>query len=197
MKYGKSGSPFNFLGRLSESQKDSFYEWMDKKLPLVPEAVIWHRAKAQQLRKTAALLESLYPDLTPPFEKEAWKPNPDGHFNGTPSRDAVPSTVVSRLKDRFRPMLQRDDEAVFWMNSIRTQIERHEDAATILNEAKTDTQVLRAELDALFGKPEYEATLVKDKTSLYKGEPYFRTNSLDEPTIWEKEQMDHTFDLGE
>lgn len=188
-KYANTGSPFNFLGRVSESQRDSFYEWIDKQSPLSPECSVWYQVRAQQLRKTAGILEHIYSkqELKPTFEKTSWKPGKDGHLTGNPDRNATPATVVSRIKQRFQPMLQRDDEAVFWMNWVRTQIERAEDAATMQAESKQDVDALKTELTALFDKPEYESTLVKDKTKLYKGEPYFRVNSLDEPTAWEKE----------
>jgi hypothetical protein len=202
-KYAKDGPPFNFLGHMSESQKKAFYTWLDKHNAKQPEVSDWYRIRAHQLRKTAGLLEefytSKYPDgatdkLAPTFQKDEWQPGKDGHFTYVNRHDQVPTVTVSRIKDRFRHMLQRDDEGVFWMNWLRTQIERNEDHANLHKEAVGSVTALRADLDAMFGRPEYEAVLVKNESSLYKGEPYFRVNPLDDPTIWEKEQFSHSTD---
>ena len=93
-------------------------------------------------------------------------------------------------------MLQRNDEGVFWMNWLRTQIELHEDKATLHKEAKKDVAGLRSELDTMFNDPAYESVLVKNESNLYKGEPYFRVNQLDPPTIYEKEKFSHSSDAS-
>lgn len=200
----QNGPPFNFLGHMAESQKKAFYKWIDKRNPDHPKITEWYRIRSHQLRKTAGLLEEYYrakyPDpydsekLETTFVKDEWQPGKDGHFVYENRVDILPQVTVSRLKDHFKPRLQRDDEGVFWMNWLRTHIERHEDKANIHNEAAGQVATLRAELDAFFEKPEYEAVLVKNESNKYKGEPYFRVNPLDPPTIWEKEQFSHRSD---
>lgn len=202
-KYALLGSPpFNFTGHLCETQKKNFYKWLDKRTDWHPKIKEWYQIRAHQLRKTAGLLEEFYntkhpdPDapepMKPTFEKDAWKPGKDGHFTYQNRNDQVPSITVSRIKDRHLHMLQRDDEGMFWMNWLRNHIERHEDKANLHSEAPGVVASLRSELDAMFTKPEYQAVLVRNESELYKGEPYFRVNPLDEPTIWEKEQFNHS-----
>jgi hypothetical protein len=200
-KRAQDGPPFNFLGHLAESQKKAFYKWLDKRTPRQDPIHEWYRIRAHQLRKTAGLLEEFYktkhPEineaepLEPSFWKKEWQPGKDGHFVYVNRDDQLPSVTVSRIKDRFRHMLQIDDEGVFWMNWLRTHIERHEDKANMHKEAPGVVATLRQELDQMFDQPEYQAVLVKNESEKYKGEPYFRVNPLDPPTIWEKEQFSH------
>jgi hypothetical protein len=89
--------------------------------------------------------------------------------------------VVGELKDLYREQLKRDDEGMFQMGHVRTLIEKCEDNAQWAHEAKDTTAKLRAELDALFGSPSYQAVLVKKKD-----EGQFRTSQLDELTDREK-----------
>lgn len=51
-----------------------------------------------------------------------------------------------------------------------------------------------AAIESLFAQPQYQAVLVDDQNTLYKGQPYFRTNALDPPTIWELEQHSKSTD---
>ena len=203
-KRALDGPPFNFLGHMAESQKKKFYKWIDKRNPDHPKLKEWYQIRSHQLRKTAGLLEEYYktkhPDPNDPeklestFVKDEWQPGKDGHFVYENRVDILPQVTASRLKDRFKPRLQRDDEGVFWMNWLRTHIEHHEDKANMHHEAIGAVATLKAELDAFFEKPEYEAVLVKNESQKYKGEPYFRVNPLDPPTIWEKEQFSHRSD---
>jgi hypothetical protein len=71
------------------------------------------------------------------------------------------------------------------MNFIRTMVERREDLAQYAHEAVAGTPKLVNKLQQLFGKPEYQATLAKDKTDLYLGQPRFRVSKFDAPTPWE------------
>lgn len=201
-KYALAGPPFNFLGHLSETQKKTFYKWLDKRTPYHPKITEWYQIRSHQLRKTAGLLEEFYqtkypdPDEPEPlkttFQKDEWKPGKEGHWAYQNRGDQVPAITVGRIKDRFQHMLQRDDEGMFWMNWLRNHIERHEDKANMHQEASGVVGKLRTELDTMFSKPEYQAVLVKNESELYKGEPYFRVHPLDEPTIWEKEQFNHS-----
>jgi hypothetical protein len=202
-KRAQDGPPFKFLGHMAKTQKIKFYEWLDKKDKKHIPIHEWYRIRAHQMRKTAGLLEEYYktkhpdPDevdkLEPSFVKDEWQPNKDGHFVYVNRVDIIPGVAVSKIKDRYKHILQRDDEGEFWMNWLRNHIERHEDKANMHKEAQSKVATLRAELDAMFEKPEYEAVLV-DNTKMYKGQPYFRVNPLDEPTIWEKEQFSHRSD---
>jgi hypothetical protein len=211
-KYALPGPPFNFLGNFSETQRDKFKEWIDKrKKNFGPEGPITlhHRIRAQQLRKTAGVLEEFYgakgssenpvndQKLDPSFVKPSWQPGKDGHFNYTNRNDHLPMVMVGKIKTRFKEQLQRDEEGVFFMNHVRTLIEKHEDFAQFANDVISDTnkenlQTLLTNIDTYFGQPQYEAALVKDKSDLYKGEPRYRVNQLDEPTVWEKEQVNHS-----
>ena len=158
--------------------------------------------RAQQLRKTAGVLETFYSKLndqklTATFLKPAWQPGTNGHFGYIQREDQLPMVTVSKIKTRFREQLQRDDEGVFFMNHVRNLIENHEDNAQYANDIQSDTnkenlQTLLKNIDTYFGQPQYEATLVKDQSDLYKGQPRFRVHQLDEPTIWELEQANHS-----
>lgn len=203
-KYALPGPPFNFLGHMSETQKKAFWKWLDKRNSWHPEIKEWYQIRSHQLRKTAGLLEEFYntkhPDpedpepMKPTFEKEEWQPGKDGHWSYVNRKDNLPTVTVSRIKQKFQLGLQRDDEGVFWMNWLRTHIERHEDLATMHDEAPPIVATLRAELDTMFNQPEYQMVLVKNESELYKGEPYGRVHHLDDPTIWEKEQFSHDKD---
>lgn len=205
-KYALTGPPFNFLGHLCETQKTAFWKWLDKRTPWQSDISEWYRIRAHQLRKTAGLLEeyytSKYPDiqeseaLSATFQKDPWKPGTQGHFTYINRNDQEPAVTVSRIKDRYVHMLQKDDEGVFWMNWLRTQIELNEDKATFHKEAPSDVVKLKTDLDGLFNQPEYENVLVKNESDKYKGEPRFRINPLDEPTIYEKELFSHSKDAA-
>ena len=200
-KYALPGPPFNFLGHMSETQKNAFYKWLDKRTALQPKVKEWYQIRSHQLRKTAGLLEEYYntqnpdPDAVEPlattFKKEEWKEGKDGHWAHHNRPDFKPAVTVGRIKDRFRHMLQRDDEGVFWMNWLRNHIERHEDNANQGAEAGSTVAKLRGELDTMFNLPEYEEVLLKDVSQTYKGEPLSRVNPFDEPTIKEKELLSH------
>ena len=201
-KYALPGPPFNFLGNFSETQRDNFKAWINGRTAKFPAITLHHRMRAQQLRKTAGVLEQFYAKendqaLKPSFQKPAWQPGPDGHFSYMYRNDQLPMVTVSKIKNYFQAQLQRDDEAVFFMNHIRHLIETHEDLAQLANDVADannaeNLKTLLANIDSYFGQPEYEAVLVKDKTDLYKGEPRFRVTQVDAPTQWEKEKANHS-----
>ena len=192
-KYALTGPPFNFSGNLSETQRDAFISWVDKQATTLSGVQTAHQMRAQSLRKTAGLLEKFYatssqssPDvLTPSFIKATWKPESTGHFAYAYRQDHVPAVTVDTMKQPFQSRLVKQDDAVFHMNFIRTMVERREDLAQYAHEAITETPKLVNKLNQLFGKPEYQATLAKDKTDLYQGQPRFRVNQFDPPTPWE------------
>lgn len=195
-KYARVGPPFNFLGHFTESQRQEFEKWVNKRTDNFDKIKVHYQIRAQQLRKTAGLLEQFYQSkndeqLAPTFEKEAWQPGSDGHFVYSYRDDHVPAVMMSRLKRPFKEQLQRHDEAVFHMNLLRNQIERLEDLAQQQEDAKTKVPDLLTQVQNLFNRPEYQAVLVKDQSDLYKGEPRYRVHQLDEPTAWEKEQRKH------
>jgi hypothetical protein len=187
-KYSKPNSPFNFLGHFSETQRDNFKAWVTEKTQLSPKIQLHHQIRAQQLRKSAGLLEAFYTNLTPSFKKEAWAPGPDGHFLYPFQDDHAPMLTVSKVKERLQPQFQHDDEAVFQMNHIRLMIERAEDEAQYAKQASAEIPSLLQDIDGFFEKGQYETVLVKDKSDIYKDGPRFRVHQLDEPTTWEKEQ---------
>ena len=196
--YARVGAPFNFLGHMSESQKNAFKTWVTERRENFTPIQQHHQMRAQQLRKTAGILEKYYQEyheetLAPTFRKDPWQPGPNGHFAYTYRDDHGPMLVMSDLKDHYKDQLNRQDEAVFAMNHIRTLIERHEDKAQQANEAPDDVNNLIQQLENLFSQPQYQAVLVKDKTDLYQGMPRFRTSSLDPPTPWELSQVNRSY----
>jgi hypothetical protein len=195
-KYALTGPPFTFQGHFSESQRDAFKSWVDLAVTDQPSYVEYHRIQAYRLRKSAGLLEKFYATqnsdvLAPTFQKESWQPGMYGHWAYNYREDLAPSIAIGQIKHHFRYALQRQEDGVFHMNHLRNQIERQEDLAQHATDAPTQVSKLMSKIDALFGKPEYEAVLVKDITDSYKGQPRFRVSPLDEPTQWELEQFNH------
>lgn len=208
-KYAYPGPPFNFLGNFSATQWNAFQSWVaDRQANFTPISQ-FYQIRAQQLRKTAGVLEQYYStindqNLAPTFSKTLWKPGINGHFTYPYDNDQLPMVMMGKIKTRFKDMLQRDEEAVFFMNQVRCLIEKSEDMAqyahdfiqpdiSTTNSGSPETlQPLLAKINSYFSKPEYVAALVDDINSLYKGEPYFRVNQADTPTIWELEQMNHS-----
>lgn len=204
-KYALPGPPFNFLGNFSETQRDNFKKWIDVRKANFPAITLHHRIRAQQLRKTAGILEAFYAEapkyndqkLATTFQKPAWQPGINGHFNYAYRDDHLPMVAVSKVKSLFKEQLQRDEEGVFFMNHVRNLIEKHEDKAQFADDATSDTnkenlKTLLQNIDTYFGQPQYQAALVKDKSDLYKGQPRFRVHQLDEPSQWELEQVNHS-----
>jgi hypothetical protein len=191
-RYAITGPPFNFLGNLSETQKNAFTAWVTKQTPTLPAVQAFHQVRAQQLRKTGGILETFYAkstqvadNLAPTFIKNSWTPGPHGHFAYAQRNDHAPAMVVSNIKRHFHTRLVHQDDAVFHMNHLRAQVEKQEDLAEHAFEGTTNVSKLMDRLETLFGQPEYQAALVKDISDQYKGEPRFRVHQLDEPTQWE------------
>lgn len=196
-KYARVGPPFNFLGHFSESQWAAFKTWSDARINNFGDVQSFYQIRAQQMRKTAGLLEAFYATkndqvLAPSFAKDAWQPGTDGYFGYINRNDQLPAATMSLVKERYQEQLQRDDEAVFFMNHLRNQIERLEDEAQFASTAIADVRQAMSEIDSMFSLPEYSAVLVKDQSDQYKGEPRFRVTQLDAPTQWEKERASHS-----
>jgi hypothetical protein len=201
-KYALPGPPFNFLGNFSETQRDNFKAWIAARTANFSAIKLHHQMRAQQLRKTAGVLELFYAKtndqpLTTTFLKPSWQPGSDGHFNYSFREDQLPMVTVSKIKARFKEQLQRDEEGVFFMNFVRNTIESHEDEAQFANDVASDTnkenlKSLLQNIDTYFGQEQYQATLVGDQNDLYKGMPRFRVHQLDTPTQWELEQANHS-----
>lgn len=205
-KFALPGPPFNFLGNFSETQRDNLKAWVNARKPNFPAIQFHYQMRAQQLRKAAGVLEQFYATvndqkLAPTFQKEAWQPGPDGQFNYAYRDDHIPMVTVSNLKTSMQPQFQRDDEGVFFMNFLRTVIEKNEDAAQYANDANGTTAVnnvaqLLSDIDSLFSQSQYQAVLVKDKTDVYgsgaAAGPRFRVHQFDAPTQWELERFNHS-----
>lgn len=210
-QYAYAHPPFNFLGHFSASQWGAFKSWVAARQNNFIPISQFHQIRAQQLRKTAGVLEQYYSTvndqkLAPTFSKTLWKPGQYGHFAYPYDNDQLPMVMMSKIKIRFKEMLQRDEEAVFHMNQVRCLIEKSEDMAQYAHDfinSPSDTansstnnpetlQPLLAKINSYFSKPEYVAVLVDDVNNLYKGQPYFRVHQADTPTIRELEQMMHT-----
>jgi hypothetical protein len=200
-KFALPGPPFNFLGNFSETQRDSFKAWVNARTKNFTSIKLHHQMRAEQLRKTAGVLETFYATvndqkLAPSFQKPAWQPGAHGHFNYPYREDHLPMVAVSNVKTLFKDQLQRDEEGVFFMNLVRNLIENHEDDAQFANDAMSPTgqnvATLLLNIDTYFGKNQYQGSLVKDISDQYKGESRFRVNQLDEPTQWELEQVNHS-----
>jgi hypothetical protein len=202
-KYAYAHPPFNFLGHFSASQWTGFQGWVAARQNNFTDISTFYQIRAQQLRKTAGLLEKYYATqndqtLAPTFAKDVWKPGDNGHFTYQYDNDQLPMVMMSKVKLHFKEMLQRDEEAVFHMNQIRCLIEKNEDAAQYAHDftqAENNPETLQpllAKINSYFSKPEYVAVLVDDVNSLYKGQPYYRVNQADTPTQYELEQMNHS-----
>jgi hypothetical protein len=193
--YAITGPPFNFLGILSETQRNAFTAWATAQLPKQAKIQQHHQVRAQVLRKTAGLLEQFYSKQTVPlantFIKDSWKPGQYGHWPPAQRNDLAPAMTVQKIKEHLKYRLEAQDESVFHMNHLRNQIEKQEDLAQYANESTTDVPNLINRLISLFGQPEYQATLVRDITDTYKGQPRFRVHAFDPPTQWELEQHNH------
>ena len=187
--YAQTGPPFNFLGNMSETQRNAFTAWISSQSQTLPAVQTFHQIRAQQLRKTGGLLEQFYAaaavPLAPSFIKATWKPAMKGHFAYGYRNDHLPAMAVSNVKDYFRAKLVHMDDAVFHMNHLRTQVERHEDLAQYANDGVQKVPLLMDRLQTMFGQPEYQGCLVKDITDQYCGQARFRTNQFDTPTPWE------------
>jgi hypothetical protein len=199
MSYAKTGPPFDFLGNFQESQKNVLASWVADRTANFPAIQLHHQVRAQQLRKTAGMLEAYYATvdhgniepLAAGFQKEVWQPGQYGHWAYAFRNDHLPAMAMVEVKKRFRYQMERQDEAVFHMKHLRNQIEVQEDKAQHANESPDAVKKLMDKIEVFFGLPEYQAALVKDISNPYKGEPLFRVNQLDPPTRWELEQHNH------
>jgi hypothetical protein len=197
---------------MSVTQKNTFYAWITRNNKNQVPAMTWYQIRANQLRKSAGLLERYYateyPDsstpqpMTPSFIKDEWQPGPTGHVLYINGDDVIPSINVSHLKDYFKHMLQRDDEGMFWMNWLRNHIERHEDMANMHYDAAIAVPKLQGDLNTMFSSPEFENVLVDDtKTSVVGVNgvslpgPFNRTSQLNPQTAWET-SLDSHLDSG-
>lgn len=193
-KYAYPGPPFNWLGTFTLSQSNAFTTWVNNASNNSPDIELFYRIRAQQLRKSAGLLEKYYAGLTPPlaptFQKTAWQPGPQGHWVQAARNDHLPMAFVNQIKGYLQPQFEFDDDAVFFMNHLRTLIERNEDEAQYASEIDSIIPTLLQQIASQFTQPEYQSVLVDDVNSsnMYKGQPYFRVNALDAPTQWELEQ---------
>ena len=192
-KYALTGPPFNFLGNFSETQHNALTSWVNTRTGNFPAITTHHQIRAQQLRKTAGLLEKYYSSangesLPLTFQKEAWKPGSNGQWSYGNRNDHEPAMAVSNLKNQFRFQFQRQEESYFHMYHLRNQIERQEDLATFASTAPTTVSGLMTSINNFFGQKEYEAVLVKDITGTYQGQPMYRVHQADAPTAWEQYQ---------
>jgi hypothetical protein len=189
----KERRPFNFLGHFSEKQFDTFKAWLaDAARADQKKVEEFHRIRAQQLRKTAGVLEAFYNDkrggLKPTFEKEPWKPSKDGYQPYVERDDSLPAAAMFDIKELLREQLKLDDDGVFEMNLVRTQIERHEDYA---EEAHAFDAIVKARLEDLehyFKAPQFAAVLVRDKTD---PDNAFRVNQREDMTPLERAMVSH------
>jgi hypothetical protein len=196
--YANIGPPFNFLGHLSYSQKTSFETWINARTKNFTPIQQHHQMRAQQMRKTAGVLEKFYQQywtepLAPNFRKGAWQPGPNGHFAYTYRNDHAPMVTVTGIKDNFKEQLNRQDEAVFAMNHVRTMIEMNEDNAQYANQATAETTTQLQALDNMFSQPQFQAVLVQDQSDTYQGVSRFRVSPLDPPTPWELAIANRTY----
>jgi hypothetical protein len=208
-KYAYPGPPFHFLGHLSASQWAAFKKWQAKRQNF--DAIsMHHRIRAQQLRKTAGVLEQFYSTVNdqaltpspavwmPDGTKPIWKPGPAGHFNYAYGNDHIPMVTMSKIKNQYKEQLQRDEEGVFAMNQVRCLIEKHEDAGqysyefTHPQDAAKGLTGLLSKIDSLFAKPEYRTVLVSDLTDLNNGLPQARVNQADDMVPAELDNFNHS-----
>ena len=181
---------------MTEAQKTAFVAWTGPASAKLGPIATFHRIRAQQLRKCAGVLEAFYKaqatPLVPTFLKEVWKPCATGHFLPVSRDDRLPAAKVAAIKDRFQEQLAPQDNAMFRMNFVRTQIEAHEDLAQEATDAPAVVASNLTDLNNLFNDPHYSAVLLKtgdtwappgwpDSAKL----PLARVHPLDPPTWWE------------
>lgn len=190
MTYARTTSPFNFLGTLTESQRDALQAWVNSRLKDSEDIAMFHRVRAHQLRKSAGLLEEFYRrdsrGLVPTFQKDPWQPGNGGHFAPNPAFDSPPADAVATIKGTVEDQLASDDEAVFRMNFVRTRIEAHEDMAQEALDAPGVVKDSVQKLTGFFNDPAYEGACIRDKADTFDGEPRYRQHPLDPPTAWER-----------
>lgn len=201
--YGYTGPPFNWQGNFCTTQWNAFTAWVNARTGNFPAIQQFYQIRAAQLRKTSGVLEKFYATqndevLSPTFNKQPWKPGPQGHFNYVNRDDQLPSVAVGQIKEYMKDQFQRQDEGVWAMNQMRNLIEKTEDKAERAFLALNPTQwtnetipTLIQRINGYFGSPEYEAVLVMDQTNVYPTgttQPRFRVDQRDKPTQWEIEQ---------
>lgn len=188
----KERRPFHFLGNFGEKQKKTFYKWIDPRIVKFAKIEEFWRIRAQQMRKTGGVLEEFYKekreDLKPFFQKDIWKPGPDGHFTPLDRVDIEPSEAVEDIKDVFLHQLQLDDEGVFFMDLLRTTVETSEDNAQYAKEAPDLVGKRKSDLDRMFTEDKYATILVKD---ISDPDTAVRTNPLCQPEPWELKLFSH------
>ena len=194
--YARIGPPFNFLGHMNESQRDSMLAWMEARKGNFEGGITqYYQIRAQQLRKSAGLLEYYYANYTdktldkpaPTFKKAVWEVGPSGHSLYTVGVDQSPAVVVSRMKEVYKEQLKPTEEAVFWMNWLRNTIEKQEDKAQKAAEAVSTVSINKGKLIAYFNDPAYSNNTLVRKSD----EADFRVHQLDQPTAWELKQLSH------
>jgi len=194
--YGYPGPPFNFLGHFSQSQWNAFNAWVNARIGYFGDIETFYQIRAQQMRRTGGLLEDFYATendqpMKPSFMKEAWQPDPKGHFGYAFRNDIVPAVTMAKIKERFQEQLMRDDDGMFFMNHVRNQIERLEDEAQFASVATAETKQHISDINGFVLDPRFEAVLVQDLTDTYMGEPRFRWHQLNPPTAWERMVQQH------
>lgn len=185
--YAQVGPPFKFSGTLTEAQKGGLEQWVaDKKQHFTPVSA-FHQVRAQQLRKTAGMLEAFYKQksLSPSFQKDPWQPGADGHFLTTPRDDQGPSNAVCAIKASMQSLMANDEAAQFRMNFVRLRLEDHEDKAQFASDGSDVVDYHLQSLNRFFADPHYRAVCVRESDT-YEGEPRYRVHPLDPPTAWEK-----------
>lgn len=197
--YAKPGPPFNFLGTITESQKEALEAWVGKHRADFTDISKFHQIRAHQLRKSSGMLETFYKakdpaarGLKPTFDKEPWQPKEGGHFFPTQRDDQGPANAVYDIKDRFQYPMAADEEGVFRMNFIRTRFEFQEDVAQEMAEGADFVTQKLADLNRFFADPHYRAACIKDKSDLFEGEPRFRAHPWDKPTAYEQRAANGT-----
>jgi hypothetical protein len=200
--YAYNGPPFNWQGNFCTSQWNVFTAWVNARTGNMPAIQQFYQIRAAQLRKTSGVLEQFYISvndeaLAPTFNKQPWKPGPQGHFNYPYRDDHLSSIAVGQIKSYMKEQFQRQDEGVWAMNQMRNLIEKTEDNAERAYLALNPTQwtnetisTLIQRINGYFGSPDFEAPLLMDQTNVYPTgttQPKFRVHQLDIPTQWEIE----------
>src|SRR5271157_3117791 len=184
-RYAYSGPPFNWLGHVAESQWNAFQSWYNNGVPnegvtytTASDPDSWtatqrhYQIRAQQLRKTAGALEQFYATtndekLAPTFSKDAWQPPASGYSQYVHRNDQLPMVAMGQIKVYLKERLQRQDDAVFFMNHIRNIIEKMEDKAEYAADAPSSVADSIAKINGYFTLPAYSAVLVKDQSDVY------------------------------
>jgi len=176
---------FNFLGTLTESQKNDFISFINSYIQNLQDYKNFYKIRATQLRRSSSVLQehlkSIDSSITPTFNKALFEEPQGGQQFVQDVDDRWPAKIVSEIKNNLIDIFKDRDDLIFQLNNVKLMIEKNEDKAQFYDDADTKLNTLIAELEKLFNDPYYDQALISDSNSTR-----FRVNSLQDKTDFEK-----------